>query len=78
MSRFYGFPVFDLPGGVKLALEGNRPILEAEDELRAGVSDDRLYDLVLYVTGSEEAASAAYQARIAERLRRGEQTGTQQ
>ena len=76
MSRYYGFPVFDLPGGVKLALEANRPILEAEDELRAGCSDDRLYDLMILATGSEEAASQALTDRIAERLRRGESTGS--
>ena len=48
------------------------PILQAEDELRAGASDDRIYDLVLLATGSEEAASAALTARVEERLRNNE------
>lgn len=40
------------------------PVLEAEDELRGPVSDQRLYDVVLRATGSEEAASAAMVQRI--------------
>ncbi len=41
----------------KLALEAGMQVLAAEDELRAGVADDdRMYDLVLLVTGSRERA----------------------
>lgn len=67
--------MFDLPGPICLALESAEPILRAEDELRAGVPDSRVYDLVLLVTQSEEAASAALSARIEARLRKGEPTG---
>ncbi len=48
-------------------------ILRAEEELAQGVDDDnRLYDLVLAQTGSEERASKALSKRIGHRLRRGE------
>ncbi len=48
-------------------------ILAAEEELRAGVeNDDRLYDLVLSVTGSAERASAALSQRIMARMKRGD------
>lgn len=57
----------------RFALEAAMPILKAEEELAAGtVEDNRLYDLVLLATGSADAASAALEARVAERLRRGE------
>lgn len=48
------------------------PILLAEEELRAGVADDRVYDAVLAATGSAEKASEALTRRVAERHRRGE------
>lgn len=48
------------------------PVLDAEDELKAGVADDRVYDVVLRATGSEERASAALTERVAEKLRRDE------
>lgn len=48
------------------------PALEADEELKDGVADDRLYDLVLAATGSADRAAEALQARIAWRLRRGE------
>lgn len=62
----------DLPGPVQLALDGCRDVLEAEDELRQPVPDGRVYDLVLKLTGSEDAAAEALAARIAARLRSGE------
>lgn len=40
--------------------------------MNAGVADDRVYDVVLAATGSEERASRALQARIEAKLRRGE------
>lgn len=72
MSRFYGFPVFNLTGPEKLALECSRDVLAAEDELKEPVPDDRVYDLILTVTGSTDAAEEALKARIAHRLRSGE------
>lgn len=52
------------------------PRLRAGEELRAGpVADDRVYDLVREATGSEAAAAAALQNRIADRLRRNEKPG---
>ncbi len=51
-----------------LAYSENMKILEAEEELRAGVDDDdRVYDLVLAATGSAERASEALTARIVAR-----------
>lgn len=47
-------------------------VLEAEAELKAGAADDRVFDLVLTVTGSEEKASEVYAARLLERLKRNE------
>ena len=64
--------MFGLPGPAKLALAAAEPALRAEDELRAGCPDDRVYDLTLLATGSEEAAAAALEARVAARLRQGE------
>jgi hypothetical protein len=73
LIRFYGINVFDLTGPQKLALEAALPALQAEEELARGeVADNRLYDLVMLATGSADAASAALEARVAERLRRGE------
>lgn len=64
--------MFDLSGREKLVLEANRDVLAAEHELRQPVPDDRVYDLVLAVTGSKDAAAEALSARIAHRLRSGE------
>ena len=64
--------MFGLSGREKLALEACRDVLDAEDELKAPVPDDRVYDLVLAVTGSTDAAAEALSARIAHRLRSGE------
>ena len=53
-------------------------ILEAEDELAGAygaVPDNRVYELTLLATGSEERASAAYAARIMERQKRDEVPG---
>ncbi len=61
--------MFGLPGPDKLALELNRPILDAERRLRAGCDDGEVYDLMLTATGDEEAASQALAERIAHRLR---------
>ena len=47
-------------------------VIEAEDAMKDFVPDDRVYDVVLAATGSEERASAALTARLAERLRRNE------
>lgn len=70
MSRFYGFPVFDLPGPQKLALLLARPVLEAEERL-VGCRDDEVYDLTMTATGGdEEAAAAAMTDRAAWRLSR--------
>ncbi len=55
----------------KIVLAENMKALEAEDELRAGCPDNRVYDLVLAATGSEERASAALAERIADVQRRG-------
>ncbi len=63
--------MFGLPGPDKLALELNRPVLDAERRLRAGCPDDQVYDLVLTVTGDPDAASAAYAERIAAVMKRG-------
>lgn len=68
-----GFPVFDMPGRLKLAMQLNLPVLEAEEELKRGVRDERVYDVVLAATGSEEQAAVALRDRIAEKLRRGEE-----
>lgn len=57
---------------MKLALDMARPILEAEEELKGPVSDDRIYDVVLAATGDEEVASAALTERILQRQRRNE------
>lgn len=46
--------------------------LEADEELKEGVEDNRVYDLVLAATGSEERAAEALSRRIADRMRRGE------
>lgn len=64
--------MFGLSGREKLALEAARDILDAEDELRQPVPDDRVYALVLKLTGSEDAAAEALSERIAHRLRSGE------
>ncbi len=69
LSRFYGIDAFELTPAKKLTLEANMQIIAAEDELKAGVPDDnRLYDLVLAVTGSEEKASSALAARLMQRM----------
>lgn len=47
-------------------------MLRAEEELREGVPDDRVYDTVLRATGSEDRAAAALSARIAAKLRAGQ------
>ena len=47
-------------------------MLEAEEELKGPVADNRLHAVVLAATGSEEAASAALTYRVEQRLRRGE------
>lgn len=57
---------------MKLALEINRPALEAEEALKGPVADDQLYELVLQATGDEEQAAAALSARIADKNRKGE------
>lgn len=73
MSRFYGFPVFDLPGPVRAKMETAMVRLAAEDRLAAGCGDKEVYDLVLAATGGDEAAaSAAYAARLESRLAAGE------
>ena len=43
--------------------------------MRDGVADDRVYDVVLRATGSEERAAAAATARAAAKLRKGEKPG---
>ena len=44
-------------------------IIAAEDELRAGVTDDnRLYDLILAATGSKDRASDALCDRLMWRM----------
>lgn len=48
------------------------PALEAEDELKKPVPDDRVYDLVLAATGDEDQAADALSKRIADRLRKNE------
>jgi len=63
--------VFGLPGPDKLALELNRPVLEAERRLRAGCRDDEVYGLMLTATGDEDAAAAAYTERLAAVLKKG-------
>lgn len=73
LTKFYGIDAFALPDAVKLALEVNRPALEARESLKGPVADDRLFDLVLLATGSEDAAAEALSARIGERLRKSEQ-----
>jgi hypothetical protein len=73
LTRFYGVDVFALSPKQRFQLETAMPLLRAEEELASGtVEDNRLYDLVLLATGSKDAASAALEARVAERLRRGE------
>lgn len=47
-------------------------VLRAEEELARGAPDDRVYDLVLAITGSEEAAGAAFSARLLARLKSGD------
>lgn len=50
-------------------------ILEAEEELAGAygpVPDQRVYDLVLLATGSEERASAALAARYMARMKNNE------
>lgn len=49
-----------------------RAALEAEEEIKAGCADDRVYDCVLAATGDAGAAEEALRQRIAHRLRRGE------
>lgn len=71
MSRWYGFPCWDLSPVEKIALAGHMVTLKAEEELAEGnVSDERVYDVVLAATGSEERASSAYTARLAWRMER--------
>ncbi len=72
MSRFYGFPVFDLTPGVKIALEAAVPGLRAEDFLDAHggrLDPDGLRAAVLAATGDEAAAEAAWTQRAADVLR---------
>lgn len=68
MSRFYGFPVFDLPVGAKLAMLSAMPMMEAQDALdRHGYSafdPDTLFELVKQATGSTEEAEEARVERI--------------
>ncbi len=71
MPRFAG-PFESLTPAQKLELEAHMDALRAEDELREGVPDDRVYDAVLRATGSEDRASAALTARISAKLRRGQ------
>lgn len=54
----------------KLELESHMLVLEAEDELRSGCADERVYDLVLLVTGSEDRASEAHAKRALEAMKR--------
>jgi hypothetical protein len=61
-----------LTGPEKLALDGAMTILEAEQEAKQPVSDSRIYDLVLAITGDKEKAGKALSDRIAFRLRRNE------
>lgn len=56
----------------KLVLEANMAAIEADDVMRQGVADDRVYDVVLAATGSVKRAEEALRDRIAWRLRRGE------
>lgn len=72
LSRFYGFPVVPMDGPAKLAFEAAMPILDAEQELKKPVPDDRVYDVILAKTGSEEQAADALFERIQYRLRRDE------
>lgn len=73
MSQYYGFWVGDLPARRQAALEAARPILEAEQRLRAGaVPDAQFYETAMLVFGSEEAASAAYSHYLAAKLRAGQ------
>lgn len=63
-----------MSGPELLARDVARPVLAAEEEIASGnVPDARLYDVVLAVTGSEDAASLAVaereQRRIVERER---------
>lgn len=64
---------FDLPGGVKLALELNRPVIEAQDALKGPVADDQLFDLMLAAGYSRDEASDALSARVADKLRHNQQ-----
>lgn len=73
MSRFYGFPAWELSGVVIAKLDTAMIRMQAEDRLREGCGDQEVYDLVLVATGGdEEAASAAYTARLEARLAAGE------
>lgn len=72
LSRFYGFDCAGLTPARNLELEGAMRVLEAEEELKTGVPDDRVYDLVLAATGSEDQASAAYSLRLMQRMKRDE------
>jgi hypothetical protein len=70
--------VFELPPAEKLRLELAMPILEAEDRLKAGlVPDEAIFDTVLLVTGSRDAAEAATIARMNARLDRGQRVGSE-
>lgn len=75
LSRFYGFAVLNLTPADKLILQANMPVLLAEEELRKGASDSRIYDLVLAMTGSKDRAADALTARMAARRDRGEKFG---
>ena len=69
LSRFFGFDCRNLTPAEKLDLQANMITLKAEEELARGrISDDRVYDVVLAATGSEERASAALTARLASRM----------
>ncbi len=55
----------------KVVRQANMAVLKAEEELEAGVADDRVYDVVLAATGSKDMAADALSARIAARQNSG-------
>ena len=68
-----GFPIFDLPPGIRLTLQASMSILEAEDRLKAGVPDDQLYDVAIAAGLTPDEASELLSQRIAGRLRKNEE-----
>ena len=76
LSRFFHFDCRDLNPAEKIVLEGHMHRIKAQEELaRGNVPDNRVYDVVLAATGSEEQASDAYAARLAARMERSSRSG---